>query len=153
MADSQRSLVAAQATALLNHAHQGIVAAGRGGFKSSQTVLSAVTAASSNFELGQFPQQYRTSVNAPQITASDTFATCPVHHHACEQLLGICRTQLDAWSSSEGPVDLAARGKDLSFEFRKQLLVSGLIPDIHTLNFSHLRPMHCAATQCVTLLL
>lgn len=42
----------------------------------------------------------------------------------CVQLVGICRTQLDEWAASEGPVDIAARGKDLSFEFSTQLLVS-----------------------------
>jgi hypothetical protein len=40
------------------------------------------------------------------------------------QLVGICRNQLEEWSSVDGPVDLAARGKDLSFEFSTQLLVS-----------------------------
>lgn len=40
------------------------------------------------------------------------------------QLVGICRTQLDEWAASDKPVDLAARGKDLSFEFSTQLIVS-----------------------------
>jgi hypothetical protein len=40
------------------------------------------------------------------------------------QLVDICRSQLDTWSSAPGPIDLAAEGKDLSFEFSTQLLVS-----------------------------
>jgi hypothetical protein len=40
------------------------------------------------------------------------------------QLTKICTTQLDAWAAAERPVDLAAEGKDLSFEFSTQLLVS-----------------------------
>jgi hypothetical protein len=42
----------------------------------------------------------------------------------CVQLVDICRTQLDAWSAAPGPIDLAKKGKDLSFEFSTQLLVS-----------------------------
>ncbi|KAF6266422.1 cytochrome P450 [Scenedesmus sp. NREL 46B-D3] len=38
-------------------------------------------------------------------------------------LIKICTKQLDAWAAAEGPVDLAAEGKDLSFEFSTQLLV------------------------------
>jgi hypothetical protein len=41
----------------------------------------------------------------------------------CLQLIKICTTQLDEWAAAEGPVDLAAQGKDLSFEFSTQLLV------------------------------
>jgi hypothetical protein len=41
----------------------------------------------------------------------------------CLQLVKICTMQLDAWAAAEGPVDLAAVGKDLSFEFSTQLLV------------------------------
>ncbi|WIA15434.1 hypothetical protein OEZ85_002083 [Tetradesmus obliquus] len=40
-----------------------------------------------------------------------------------DKLVKICTTQLDAWAAAEGPVDLAAQGKDLSFEFSTQLLV------------------------------
>ncbi|WIA35635.1 hypothetical protein OEZ86_004050 [Tetradesmus obliquus] len=40
-----------------------------------------------------------------------------------DKLVKICTTQLDAWSAAQGPVDLAAQGKDLSFEFSTQLLV------------------------------
>jgi hypothetical protein len=39
------------------------------------------------------------------------------------QLVDICRTQLDKWSAAGGPIDIAAEGKDLSFEFSTQLLV------------------------------
>lgn len=48
------------------------------------------------------------------------------------QLVGICRTQLEEWASADGPVDLAARGKDLSFEFSTQLIVSTLQVLSHT---------------------
>lgn len=41
------------------------------------------------------------------------------------QLVDICRTQLDVWSAAGGPINIAAEGKDLSFEFSTQLLVSG----------------------------
>lgn len=44
---------------------------------------------------------------------------------SCPQLEAICRTQLDEWSCAEGPVNLAARAKNLSFDFSTQLLVRG----------------------------
>lgn len=46
------------------------------------------------------------------------------HHQNHHQLVNICSSQLDAWSAVDGPIDLAAEGKDLSFEFSIQLLVS-----------------------------
>lgn len=39
------------------------------------------------------------------------------------QLVKIITSQLDAWSGSNAPVDLAAQGKNLSFQFSTQLLV------------------------------
>lgn len=43
----------------------------------------------------------------------------------CGQLVDICSSQLDEWSAAgAGPIDMAAEGKNLSFEFSTQLLVS-----------------------------
>ena len=39
-------------------------------------------------------------------------------------MVDICSEKLDEWCAVGGPIDLAARGKDLSFEFSTQLLVS-----------------------------
>lgn len=44
------------------------------------------------------------------------------------KLVDICSSQLDSWCAAGGPVDLAAEGKDLSFEFSTQLLVDFRIP-------------------------
>jgi hypothetical protein len=79
-------------------------------------------------------------------------ASCTVH----AQLVGICRTQLDAWSSSDGPVDLAAHGKDLSFEFSTQLLVSGralqcTLSHCHTVTLSHCHTVTLSHCHTVTL--
>jgi hypothetical protein len=41
--------------------------------------------------------------------------------------VAICAAQLDEWAAADGPVDIAARGKDLSFEFSTQLLVGLLV--------------------------
>lgn len=48
--------------------------------------------------------------------------------HYMSKLVDICRTQLDAWSAAPGPIDLAKKGKDLSFEFSTQLLVDFQVP-------------------------
>jgi hypothetical protein len=49
---------------------------------------------------------------------------CAVPPPPPAQLVDICRTQLDVWSAAGGLIDIAAEGKDLSFEFSTQLLVS-----------------------------
>jgi hypothetical protein len=66
------------------------------------------------------------SVNTPRVVHSFIHEAAPALPAAMPlQMVSIVSSQLDEWAAA-GPINLAAEGKSLSFEFSTKLLVSPL---------------------------